>query len=113
MAFTDAAANAALDAITIDRVQLHSGDPGASGVANALGSKVAATLNAGSSRSRTLASDVVFTGLAANQSVTHISWWLNSGTVFKGGFAITSGATAANSSGEYTLKATTTKLSAT
>jgi hypothetical protein len=44
--------------------------------------------------------------------VTHFSLWLNAGTVFRGGFAITSGDVTANSAGEYTL-ATGTKMTAT
>jgi len=43
--------------------------------------------------------------------VTHFGVWLNSGTVFKCGAALT-GDQAANAAGEYTLKGTTTKITA-
>jgi len=113
MPFAVTAKNLALDAITVDRIRLHSGDPGAAGTDNALGAGLsAATFNAASSAERVLASDVTVTGLSAAQSVTHYSVWLNSGTVFRGGFAITSGAVNADGSGQYVLKATTTKLTA-
>jgi hypothetical protein len=110
MGYSNTAKNQALDAITVDRVRLHSGAPGASGTDNTLGSLTAATFNAAASGERLLASDVTLTGLGASASVTHFSIWLNSGTVFKGGFAITSGDANANAAGEYVLKATTTKM---
>jgi len=112
MPYAVGARNIALDAITVDRVRLHSGDPGASGTDNALGSLTAATFNAAASGERLLDADVTLTGLGASASVTHFSLWLNSGTVFRGGFAMTSGDTNANAAGEYTLKATTTKMTA-
>jgi hypothetical protein len=111
MAYATTAINLALDAITVDRIRLHSGDPGGAGTSNALGAGLsAATFNAASSGERLLDADVTVTGLTALQSVTHFSLWLNSGTVFRGGFAISSGDVAANAAGEYTLKATTTKM---
>jgi hypothetical protein len=58
--------------------------------------------------------DAEFTGLAASQAVSHFSIWLNSSTVFKGGFPLAGGSDGnANAAGEYTLKATTTKMTAT
>ena len=108
MPYAVTARNLALDAITVDRVRLHSGDPGSAGTDNALGSLTAATFNAAASGERLLDADVTLTSLGANQAVSHFSVWLNSGTVFRGGFSITSGDTNANSAGEYTLKATTT-----
>jgi hypothetical protein len=97
--------NAMLDALTLDRVQLHSGDPGSAGTANQLGSKVACTFSAASSGERALASAVNFTGLSANQSVTWYSVWDNNGgsPVFRWRVQITSGDTAANAAGAYTL----------
>jgi len=113
MPFAVTAKNLALDAITVDRIRLHSGNPGSAGTDNALGAGLsAATFSAASSAERLLASDVTVTGLSAAQSVTHFSVWLNSGTVFRGGFAITSGAVNADGAGQYVLKATTTKLTA-
>ena len=110
MPYAVTARNLALDAITVDRVRLHSGDPGSAGTDNALGSLTAATFNAAASGERLLDADVTLTSLGANQAVSHFSVWLNAGTVFRGGFSITSGDTNANSAGEYTLKATTTKM---
>jgi hypothetical protein len=110
--FASVALNQALDGITVDRVSLHSGDPGTTG-ANYIsaGGKQAATFSAASGGERLLASDVDFTGLTANQSVTHFGFWLDSGDVFKGGAAVT-GDAEANAAGEYTLLATTTKITA-
>jgi len=113
MPFSTTALNQALDGITVDRVRMHSGDPGAAGTDNALGSLTAATFSAASGGERLLASDVDFTGLGAGATCSWFSVWLNSGTVFKGRFEITSGDEIANAAGEFTLKATTTKLTAT
>ena len=110
MPFSTTAKNEALDGITVDRVRLHSGNPGSAGTDNTLGAGLSsATFNTASGGERVLASAVTVTGLASNQSVTHFSIWLNSGTDFKGGFAISSGDTQANSAGEFTLS-TGTKL---
>lgn len=112
MAFSTTAKNQALDGITVDRVSLHSGDPGTTG-ANYItgGGKQAATFNAAASGERALNADVAFTGLGASQAVTHWGAWLNAGDVFKCGGALT-GDQAANAAGEYTLKGTTTKITA-
>lgn len=116
MPFSTVAKNEGLDGILVDRIRLHSGAPGAAGTDNALGAGLSeATFSAASGAERALASDVTVTGLAANQSVTHFSVWLNAGTVFKGGFAIDPtppNDVEANAAGEYTLKAGTTKLTA-
>lgn len=97
--------NIALDALTLDRVQLHSGDPGAAGTSSQLGTKVAATFSAASSGSRALASQVDFTGLTALQSVTWYSIWEHNGgsPIFRGSGQITSGDVAANAAGAYSL----------
>src|SRR3990167_5815108 len=112
MAFSVTARNQALDGITVDRVSLHSGDPGATG-ANYIagGGKQVATFNAAASGERALSGDVAFTGLGASQAVTHFGVWLAAGDVFKCGSALT-GDQAANVAGEYTLKGTTTKITA-
>lgn len=112
MSFSVIARNQALDGITVDRVSLHSGDPGTTG-ANFIsgGGKQPATFNAASSGERVLNADVAFTGLGASQGVTHFGAWLASGDVFKFGAALT-GDQAANAAGEYTLKGTTTKITA-
>lgn len=113
MGFSTTARNQALDGITVDRVSLHSGDPGTTG-ANLIagGGKQAATFNAAGSGERVLNADVAFSGLGAGQAVTHFGVWLASGDVFKCGYPIDTGDQAANAAGEYTLKATTTKLTA-
>jgi len=114
MPYSATALNQALDGITVDQVRLHSDNPGSAGTDNALGSLTAATFSAASGGERLLASDVELTGLGASQAVSHFSIWLNSGTVFKGGFPLAGGSdTNANAAGEYTLKATTTKMTAT
>ena len=115
MPYAVTALNLALDAITIDRIRLHSGDPGVNGTANTLGAGLSpATFAASGSAQRLLTTDVLVTGLAPNQSVTHFSVWLNTGTVFRGSFNISAGSdTQANAAGEYTLKATTTRMTAT
>jgi hypothetical protein len=109
MPFATTAKNAMLDALTLDRIRLHSGAPGAAGTDNALGAGLsAATFAAASSGSRALSSGVAVTGLSASQSVTHFSVWTNSGSVFRGSGTISSGDVAANAAGEYTLATGTT-----
>lgn len=109
MPFAESAKNAMLDSLVIDRIRLHSGDPGADGLSNALGAGLSpATFNAAAAGSRALDADVDVTGLSAGQSVTHFSVWTNAGTVFRGSGAIGSGDVVANASGEYSLEAGTT-----
>lgn len=111
MPFSVVALNEGLNAILVDRIRLHSGDPGAAGTNNALGSGLSsATFNAAAGGERLLNTNVTVTGLTANQSVTWFSVWLSSGTIFKGRFLISSEDVMANASGEYTLKSGTTKL---
>lgn len=106
----DATYAIASNAVTLDRIRLHSGSPGSAGTDNALGAGLSeATFSAASGDGdRVLGSDVTVTGLSAAQSVTHFSVWANSGTVFHGWGTIDSGAVNADGAGEYTLKATTT-----
>jgi hypothetical protein len=110
--FAPSAVALALDAITVDLVSLHSGDPGTTG-ANYItaAGRQAATFAAASSGERLMSGDVAFTGMSAGQTVTHWGAWLNSGTVFRCGNVVT-GDQAANAAGEYTLKGTTTKITA-
>jgi hypothetical protein len=108
MPFATTAKNAMLDSLTLDRIRLHSGAPGAAGTDNALGAGLsAATFAAASSGARALSSNVTVTGLAASQSVTHFSVWTSSGTVFRGSGAITSGDVTANAAGEFILTTST------
>jgi hypothetical protein len=113
MGFALVARQQALDGITVDRVSLHSGDPGTTGASYiTAGGKQAASFNAANaSGERVLNADVAFTGMTPSQSVTYFGVWLNSGDVFKCG-AILTGDQAANAAGEYTLKGTTTKITA-
>lgn len=115
MAASTAAKNSMLDALTLDRVRLHSGDPGAAGTSNTIAAfgLTAATFAAASSGERLLSGDVAFTGGSAAQSVTWFSVWTNAGTVYQWSAQITSGDVTANASGEYTLKGTTTKVTLT
>lgn len=107
MPFSTTAKNTMLDALAIDRVQLHSGDPGADGSNNVIaGTKVAASFAAASNGERALSANVDYTGLTPSQSITHYSIWETAGTVYRGSKPLT-GDQAANASGEYTLKATT------
>jgi hypothetical protein len=109
MPFSTAAKDGMLDSRTLDRIRLHSGAPGASGTDNALGAGlVTATFSAASGASRALATNVTVTGLSPNQSVTHFSVWQNSGSVFQGSGAITSGDITANAAGEFILTTGTT-----
>lgn len=112
MAFSVTARNQALDGITVDRVSLHNGDPGTTG-ANMIagGGRQAAVFNAAANGERLLNADVPFTGLGASAPVTHFGVWLNAGTVFKCGAALTGDQTA-NAAGEYTLRGTVTKITA-
>jgi len=102
--------NQMLGGISPDELQLHDGDPGAAGTANRVGGgngEEAATFAAASNGERALASNVDFTGLAASQTVTWFSVW--AGATFLGKGQITSGDTAANAAGEFSLT-TATKL---
>lgn len=109
MGLSTVAKNTALDALTIDAIRLHSGDPGAAGTTSALGAGLsAATFNAASSGSRALNANVSVTGLSASQSVTHFSVWTTAGAVFIGSGTISSGDVAANAGGEFQLATGTT-----
>ena len=115
MAFSTDAENEALDGITADYISLHSGDPGTTG-ANLISSvdtaKMAATFNAAGSSERVLNADVTFTGGTPSDPVTHFGAWEgNSPGTFKFGNALT-GDQAFNAAGEYTVKATDTKMTA-
>ena len=109
MPFSTAAKNTMLDSLTVNRVRLHSGDPGASGTDSALGSLTTAVFQAASGGERVLDANVELTGLGAGQAVSYVSFWQASGTVFHGSKTLT-GSGQANDDGEYTLLATVTKL---
>lgn len=98
-----------LDALTIDRMTLHSGDPGVAGdqnvesVAPVACGFDAAQAGAGTARKRVVSDDVVFTGMTPSVTISHFGLWLNSGTVYKGYIERSSGDTAANADGDYTV----------
>lgn len=104
MGFSTDAKNSMLDALTVNRVRLHDGDPGAAGTDNTLGSLTAATFDAAVSGERALNGNVTLTGLGSGQSVTHVSFWRATGPLFHGSAQLTGG-TAADGDGEYVLVA--------
>lgn len=64
--------------------QLYSGDPGAAGTSNAVGSRVAVTWAAVANGDYASDGNVAFTDLPANQAVTHVGYWsaASSGTYY-------------------------------
>lgn len=93
------------DAITgvAVKAKLHSGDPGAAGTSN--NTTAAAQTVAWTSVNGVLhlSAAVPFTGGAASGAVTWVSLWNSALTTFYGRFAITTGDTAFNAAGNYTL----------
>jgi hypothetical protein len=104
----DAALSVAANAVegVISHMGLHSSAPGAAGTTGAVGSRVAVngTVDADGD---IVWSGVQFTGLPANQAVTHCSYWsaATSGTFY--GSAALSGDLAANAAGAITLTTVT------
>src|SRR5690349_740658 len=99
------AANALRSAIT--HMQLHSGDPGASGTSNATSAaRQAITWSAATADGDFgLASAINFTGVAASGAATYVSLWsASTGGTWYGNFPLTGDATA-NAAGEYTVTA--------
>lgn len=94
------AANALRAAIT--HAQLHSADPGAAGTTAAVGSRVAVGTGSTDADGDITFSNVAFTGLSANQAVSHVSFWSAStgGTCYA--TSATTGDTAANAAGAIT-----------
>ncbi len=109
MPFATAAKNTMLDSLTVNRVRLHNGNPGAFGTDNALGALTAAVFDAASAGERALNANVTLTGLGASQPVTHVSFWQAAGTLFHGSQTLI-GSTTADVDGEYVLLAATTSL---
>lgn len=109
--FSETAKNTMLDALSVTHLQLHSADPGSNGTDNQVGSAETGTFGSASGGERALSSNVEFTGLTGNQTVTWFSIWDGdpAGTgVFKGKGEITTGDTEANADGEFTLTTGTT-----
>jgi hypothetical protein len=107
MALTDAGMTLAANALRGGMVaaQFHSANPGSTGVGSEVGTRQAVSWNAASGQGNfDLATAVNLTGLTANQAVTYVSFWSQTGTggTCYGVYALT-GDQAANSSGAYTL----------
>lgn len=110
--FSEAAKNEMLDALDPGEVRLHDGDPGDEGDDNRVGGSngvESASFSSADGGERTLASQVDFTGLDPQQTVTWFSVWDASGSpdVFLGKGEITSGDTSANAAGAYSLTTAT------
>lgn len=108
MALSDAALVVGANAIdvAITHMQLHSAAPGAAGTTGAVGTRVAVngTVDADGDITWT---NVAFTGLTANQAVTHVSYWsASTAGTFHGSAALT-GDTSANAAGAYTVTTVT------
>ena len=101
---TEATKNLVLDALDITQFGLHSGAPGAAGTANEVSgsgyARQAGTLAAASGGERAVSAQIDFS-TPASQSVTHISLW--AGSTFRLSIPRTSGDSAANSAGEYSI----------
>lgn len=114
MALSDAnlvtAATASKGAIT--HMQLHNGAPGGAGTANVVGTRTATSTATPASGSVDADGDITWvgmswSGLAANQAITHITYWnASSAGVLQGTTAVASGDTAANAAGVYTADVT-------
>jgi hypothetical protein len=113
MALNDAALTVGATAIknAITHVQAYSAATNAGGTTNAVGSRLAVTGSVDSDGDITIAG--MFTGLSASQAVYSVGYWsASSGGTFYGERPITSGDTAANSSGEFSFSLTETGTAA-
>ena len=112
--FATAAKNTMLDSLTVDRLSLHNGDPGASGTANELSggspayARQTCVFNAASGGERLLNANVTFDVPA--DTVAYVGFWdYNGGSyVFHGSDPVTNETFGAQ--GQYIVTATTTKL---
>lgn len=104
-----------LDALTVDRLSLHTGDPGANGTANEVDggsyARQECVYSAASNGERLLNADVTF-DVPAGTVAWVAKWNFNAGTpIFIGADDVTDEVFAAP--GQYVVKATTSKLSLT
>lgn len=113
------AASALVDAANgvnavVTHLQLHSASPGAAGTTSPVGTRSAIGAKAVNGTTGVISwTNTAFTGLTANQTVTHVSYWTAStGGTFKGSQALT-GDAAANAAGAYTVTSVTETPSAT
>jgi hypothetical protein len=84
--FTEATTHAALNAIIVDKIKLHSGDPGAAGTSNVIAGAEAAcayAAAAGGQRLLTAAVDVPIAYVDTDITVSHFSVW--DGITFRAG----------------------------
>jgi hypothetical protein len=81
--YKDPMKNAMLNAVSIDSIRLHSGNPGDDGLANAVSDCVFVSFGCSTQGKRQLLYDVVVEGMKPNQPVSFISIWGESGTVFR------------------------------
>ena len=102
--FALAAKHEMLDALDVDRIQLHTGDPGADGTANVISDTMqAAAWDSAATGKRALTEPVEYTGLTPSQAVTWVSVWkAGEPNVFKGK-GEGSGDLAANAEGELNV----------
>lgn len=116
--FNTTAKNTMLDSLTIDRLSLHSGDPGSDGLSNELSggspayARQSCVFNAAASAERLLNADVTF-DVPVSTTVAYVGYWdYNGGSmIFHGSDPVTNETYA--SQGEYVVKATTTKATLT
>lgn len=113
-AFTTAMLDEMLNGVTVDRMTLHSGSPGADGTGNVISAApVVCSFSAaeadGGSRKRALASAVEFTGATGSTTVAYFGLWKYDpgGNIFKCAIERTSGDVATNSAGEYNVTTAT------
>jgi hypothetical protein len=84
-------------------LQLHNGAPGAGYTTNVVGTRAATTGNTVDADGD-ITKAGAFTGLTANQAVTHVSYWsASSGGTNYGGQALGAGDTAANAAGQFNV----------
>jgi len=116
--FVDAAKNVMLDSLVVDRLSLHSGDPGVDGLANEITggvpayARVVCVYNAAATGDRLLSVDVSF-DVPATATVMYVGKWdYNGGTmVFLGSDQVTTETFGAQ--GQYVVTGTSSKLSLT
>ena len=110
--YSNAAKNAMLNAVTVNQMSLHTGDPGASGTANEVTggttpyARQTCVFGAAAAGVRTLTTQVDFTGPSGG-AATWIGLWNTSGSVFQGADQLAGDATF-NASGEFHVTTATT-----
>lgn len=101
MATTVAFKNLLLNASDIDTLSLHSGDPGATGIANEVAgggyTRKSIAFAAAANGARAMSADVDFS-TPANQPVTYLGFW--TGSTFRSAKPVV-GDMSANASGQY------------